>query len=60
MAFSGTVQLREGSLAALMPLVPRARAGRGAGGLDPGGGGELGLQQLTSSNDICCQDRGPV
>ena len=56
MAFSGTVQLHEGLLAALMPLVPRARAGRGAGGLDPGGGGELGLQQLT----FCCRDRGPV
>ena len=35
------VQLREGLLTALMPLVPRARAGRGAGGLHPGGGGEL-------------------
>ena len=44
------MKLREGLLAALMPLVPRARAGRGAGGLDPGGGGELGLQQLT-----CCK-----
>ena len=54
------MKLREGLLAALMPLVARARAGRGAGGLDPGGGGELGLQQLTCCNDTCCRDRGPV